>query len=574
MNERLRKSIVRILNAGGAVVGAGFLVSEKRLFTCAHIVADALDIPRNTQQAPASVIHLDFPLVAAGQALDAQVIYWLPIQAGTSTPLACEEDIAILELEGACPEAAQPFCLSPAEDVRKYTFRKDGWHNEHILDIINELLITQCPDTISPIELAFLRASQQQEGNWKTWYHKASRQQQIAIARQLAIQTELLKEQLNQLELSMSAVVEALRGLLPREAFQIARRAFDTPHHPIVCLRHKDYVNALAFSPAGNYLATASRDGTASIWEAATGCQVACLPHENIVWTVTFSPAGNYLATASGDNTARIWEVPSGRQVTCLRHEGTVWSALFSPAGNYLATASGDDTARIWEVPGDFQVSSLPHEGIVWTIAFSPDGQHLTTGSGDGNARVWEVTSGHQLACLNHGSTVYKAIFSAEGHYIGAASRDGSVRVWEMATSRQVAYLKHERIVYAVIFSPDSGYIAIASRDGTIRVWKLMDHSEHLRPMLSSDARAMAFNPDSTYLTTVDWDGTIVQWTMVDGHPCSRSSHKPTYLFHSAYLDGMAFSPDGNYMAMVDINGQVVVYELDCEHRPGVWRNV
>jgi WD40 repeat protein len=533
MNERLRKSIVRIFNAGGAVVGAGFLVSEKRLFTCAHVVADALDIPRNTQQAPASVIHLDFPLVAAGQALNAQVIYWLPIQAGTSTPLACEEDIAILELEGACPEAAQPFCLSPAEDVRKYTFRKDGWHNEHILDIINELLITQCPDTISPIELAFLRASQQQEGNWKTWYQKASRQQQIAIARQLAIQTELLKEQFNQLELSMSAVVEALRGLLPREAFQIARRAFDTPHHPIVCLRHKDYVNALAFSPDGFYLATASRDGTASIWEAATGCQVACLPHENIVWTVTFSPAGNY-----------------------------------------LATASGDDTARIWEVPGDFQVSSLPHEGIVWTIAFSPDGQHLTTGSGDGNARVWEVTSGHRLACLNHGSTVYKAVFSADGHYIGAASRDGSVRVWEMATSRQVAYLKHERIVYAVIFSPDSGYIAIASRDGTIRVWKLMDHSEHLRLMLSSDVRAMAFNPDSTYLTTVDWDGTIVHWTMVDGHPCSRSSHKPTYLFHSAYLDGTAFSPDGNYMAMVDISGQVVVYELDCEHRPGVWRNV
>src|SRR5215469_12493763 len=187
MNERLRKSIVRIFNTGGAVVGVGFLASEKRLFTCAHVVADALDLPRNTQQAPTGAIHLDFPLVAAGQAFTARIIYWLPIQAGTSTSLAYEEDIAILELEGACPEAAQPFCLSPAEDVRNYNFRKDGWHNEHLLDIINELWITRCPDIISPIELAFLRASQQQERNWKTWYEEASRQQQIAIARQLAI---------------------------------------------------------------------------------------------------------------------------------------------------------------------------------------------------------------------------------------------------------------------------------------------------------------------------------------------------------------------------------------------------
>src|SRR5215467_2266506 len=114
MNERLRKSIVRIFNTAGAVVGVGFLVSGKRLFTCAHVVADALDIPRNTQQAPTSAIHLDFPLVAAGQALSARVIYWLPIRAGTATPLAYEEDIVILELEGACPEVAQPFCSPPA----------------------------------------------------------------------------------------------------------------------------------------------------------------------------------------------------------------------------------------------------------------------------------------------------------------------------------------------------------------------------------------------------------------------------------------------------------------------------
>lgn len=51
MSEQLKASIVRFQNAEGAIVGAGFLVSEKILLTCAHVVAQALriseDVVRN-----------------------------------------------------------------------------------------------------------------------------------------------------------------------------------------------------------------------------------------------------------------------------------------------------------------------------------------------------------------------------------------------------------------------------------------------------------------------------------------------------------------------------------------------
>jgi WD40 repeat protein len=53
--------------------------------------------------------------------------------------------------------------------------------------------------------------------------------------------------------------------------------------------------------------------------------------------------------TASWDGTARVWEATTGVQLAVLRgHEGVVVSAAFSPDGRYIVTTSDDGTARIY----------------------------------------------------------------------------------------------------------------------------------------------------------------------------------------------------------------------------------
>ena len=39
---------------------------------------------------------------------------------------------------------------------------------------------------------------------------------------------------------------------------------------------------------------------------------------------VVFSPDGKYVATASGDNTARVWDAATGKQIFVLNHDGSV----------------------------------------------------------------------------------------------------------------------------------------------------------------------------------------------------------------------------------------------------------
>ena len=44
MQESLDASLVRIRSADGRVLGAGFLVGERQILTCAHVVSQALDL--------------------------------------------------------------------------------------------------------------------------------------------------------------------------------------------------------------------------------------------------------------------------------------------------------------------------------------------------------------------------------------------------------------------------------------------------------------------------------------------------------------------------------------------------
>ncbi len=72
--------------------------------------------------------------------------------------------------------------------------------------------------------------------------------------------------------------------------------------------------------------------------------------HTSKVVAVAFSPDGRRIATASFDLTVKLWETETGQEVCTLRgHTAGVLSVAFSPDGRRIVTSSMDYTVKVWD---------------------------------------------------------------------------------------------------------------------------------------------------------------------------------------------------------------------------------
>ena len=164
-----------------------------------------------------------------------------------------------------------------------------------------------------------------------------------------------------------------------------------------------DWVRALAFSPDGTRLASASSDPTVKVWDTHTGEVLHALAANDWqVWSVAFSPDGRLLAAASLDTLIYLWDMhaaqPAANFLTLPGHTNWVTTVAFSPNGALLASGGFDQTVRVWDLHTRAALFVLQgHSEWVWSVAFSPDSTRIASSSSDNTVCVWDAQRGELL---------------------------------------------------------------------------------------------------------------------------------------------------------------------------------
>jgi eukaryotic-like serine/threonine-protein kinase len=291
-------------------------------------------------------------------------------------------------------------------------------------------------------------------------------------------------------------------------------------------------VYALAWSPDGKRIASASQDGTVHIWDAVTGQRFFKFHgHRGSVNAVAWSPDGSYIASASSDTTVHVWDAQqtgegSASLYTYRGHSANMRSLAWSADSTRIASAGDDKTVQVWDAKdGTPHFSYVGHVSQIWSVAWSPDNTRIASASVDRTAQVFSaiqsqpnVTSGHALAIYkNHTDEVKALAWSPNSRRVVSASNDRTVQVWDPTSGHHFfTYTGHTDVLNGVAWTPNDRRIVSGSGDYSVRIWDAFSENQLFvfsRHQLA--VHAVAWSPDKQRIASASDDWSVQVWQAV-----------------------------------------------------------
>ena len=235
-------------------------------------------------------------------------------------------------------------------------------------------------------------------------------------------------------------------------------------------------VSALAFSPDGQTLASATKDKVIKLWNLAEGAEIATLTgHKLAPNALAFSPDGKTLASGGADKTIKLWNLDSKEEIASFSgHKLAINALCFSPDGKTLASGSADKTVKLWNLNDRTEIATLTgHKLAIESVAFSPDGETIASGSKDKTLKLWNLESKEEIAVMaGHKQAVIAIAFSPDGNTIASAGAEQTIRLWNQDRLEIGTVATPSWQSGAIAFSV-KGQIAGSDEQGAIRIWQV-----------------------------------------------------------------------------------------------------
>jgi WD40 repeat protein len=282
--------------------------------------------------------------------------------------------------------------------------------------------------------------------------------------------------------------------------------------------------------------------------------------HEHVVKSLAFHGSGEWLVSASGDGTIRLWDVAEKREVNAfVGHEYSVNSVAFSPDGLRVASGGADGTARIWSIRGAREIASFGHRTAVRAVTFTPDGRWLAAAC-DAEVKIWDASRFRQITSfVGHVKTVDALAISPDGGMLATGGADDTIHLWSLISkTEQAVFTRPGHAPTALVYLPHRNIVVSGGRDSAICLWSGQGGNEPLHVLSGhrESVRALAVSPNGTWLASADWNGLVNLWSLTSGEIVTSVEA------HDGAAQALAFSPEGNLLVSGGADALIKLWNL------------
>ncbi|XP_014518302.1 uncharacterized WD repeat-containing protein C343.04c isoform X1 [Vigna radiata var. radiata] len=200
--------------------------------------------------------------------------------------------------------------------------------------------------------------------------------------------------------------------------------------------------------------------------------------HDDEVWYVQFSHNGKYLASASNDRSAIIWEVDMNGGVSMKHklsgHLKSVSSVSWSPNDQELLTCGVEEAVRRWDVSTGkcLQVYEKNGPGLV-SCAWFPSGKYILSGLSDKSICMWDL-DGKEVDSWKGQRTlkISDLEITGDGEHFLSICKDNAILFFNKETKEE-RFIEEEQTITSFSLSKDSRFLLANLLNQEIHLWNI-----------------------------------------------------------------------------------------------------
>ncbi|KAI0601484.1 WD40 repeat-like protein [Biscogniauxia sp. FL1348] len=337
---------------------------------------------------------------------------------------------------------------------------------------------------------------------------------------------------------------------------------------------HGSRIMATAISPDSKLIVSASYDGTARLWEAATGLEIARVSIRGLrVNSLTVSSDGQTIALGKDTPGILLYDIRTDRLSDLPGYTSKAYSVRFSPcAGSKLLAWLDRDrcTINVQDIRRKQQIGMYKtlDDGSP-KIAFTPHGKLVVADCAPGYAKVyvWDIKTGNMAEQFNTSVAIVSMASSHDGTTMAFALAHGPVEIRNIESGAVLASLDAPIYLRKIALSPDGGVLMMVCGNGTMNLW-FGKSGVRIPTKLTFELSSfcdIAISNDGKFIVGPLNDNTIGLWDITSSHnayDCARGRESIGHIRTQTTSSGdFAIDDSGNVTRVWDLNKLKLTFE-------------